>query len=198
MASNDLKATFLALREQCIWIRTCFNTFIGLFESGQVRHQLMDQTAPLFFQEINRILYENYILQVCKLTDKASSTVKGGKRLNLTVAHVNDLLKAEGLMTRDIQEASDGLVRFRNLIEEARNRLVGHSDKVAVLKLLELGTHTQQESLAFFEYMFSYVDAVGNAIGVGPLDFGSTSASGDVHDLFKALNGGQYPRDDGG
>ncbi|ANH68246.1 hypothetical protein [Mitsuaria sp. 7] len=198
MASDDLRETFLALREQCIWIRTCFNTFIGLFESGGVRHQLMDKTAPLFFQEINRILYENYILQVCKLTDKASTPVKGGKRLNLTVAHVNELLNAEGMMNQAIQDATVGLDRFRTLIEEARNRLVGHSDKVAVLSFVPLGTHTQQESLAFFGYMFNYVDAVGNAIGVGPLDFGTTSSSGDVHDLFKALNGGQYPHEDGG
>jgi hypothetical protein len=195
MASDDLKRTYVQLRKHCIWVLTCFNTFIDLFESGEARHKLMDSTAPLFFHDLNIILFEYYILQVCKLTDKART--HGGKsaRLNLTVAHLNELLVDDALLTPEIAAATDGLMRFRGVVEKARNRSIGHSDKETALKYAVLGAHTQSEARAFFESLQAYVNAVGNAVGEGPLDFSTTSAAGDAHDLFKALNGGRYPRD---
>ncbi len=42
----------------------------------------------------------------------------------------------------------------------------------------------------FFENLQNYFDVVGNAIGVGPLDFSNSSCRGDVHDLIKVLRKG--------
>lgn len=199
-ASNELRTTFLRLREQCIWIQACFNTFIDLFESGDVRHKLMDRTAPLFFHDLNRILYENYILQVCKLSDPPHSMVpvkingrtEREKRSNLTVAHVNELLLTEDLLTSAIEAATAGIMRYRSLIEAARNRTIGHADKETAMTYVLLGAHRKPEASAFLEYLHAYVNAVGIAVGEGPLDFSTTSASGDVADLFKAMNNGDY------
>lgn len=195
MASADLRDTFEQLREQCIWIRTCFSTNKDLFDSSETCKDLMRKSAPLFFGELNRILYEYYVLQVCKLTDPASSTVKGVRRFNLTVAHVNDLLRTEGLMTPEIEKTSVGLMNYRtNILEMARNRQISHSDKETVLTFVEHGKHTRQEADAFHGYLQAYADGVGNAVGLGPLHFSTASGAGDVLDLFKELNGGEYPR----
>lgn len=195
MASAELRGTFEQFREQCIWIRTCFNTNKDLFDSSETCKDLLRKSAPLFFGELNRILYEYYVLQVCKLTDPAFTTVKGIRRFNLTVAHVNDLLIAEGLMTLDIETASVGLMNYRTeILELARNRQISHSDKETVMTFVEHGKHTRQEADAFLNYLQAYSDGVGNAVGIGPLDFSTTSGAGDVLDLFKALNGGEYPR----
>lgn len=202
-ASSELRATFLRLREHCIWIQTCFNTFIDLFQSGDARHKLMDRTAPLFFHDLNRILYENYILQVCKLSDPPHSMVpvqvngktEREKRYNLTVAHVNELLRAEGLLTSEIEAATVGIMQYRSLIAAARNRTIGHADKETAMTYIVLGAHRKPEATAFFEYLHVYVNAVGIAVGEGPLDFSTTSAPGDAADLFKAMNNGDYLRD---
>lgn len=155
----------------------------------------MSDSAPLFFGELNRILYEYYVLQVCKLTDPAFTKVKGLRRDNLTVAHVHELLEAEGLMTPGIQAASGGLMRYRtNILELARNRQISHSDKETVMTFVEHGKHTRHEAYAFLDYLRAYVDEVGNAVGIRPLDFSTTSGAGDVLDLFNVLNGGEYPR----
>jgi AbiU2 len=194
MASAELKATFLRLRDHCVWIQTCFNTNRELFGSGDARHDLMRKSAAQFFLELNRILIENYILQVCKLTDPASTKVKGVQRDNLTVAHVNELLTTEGLMTREIALATEGLMRYRGIVEVARNRQIGHADKETAMAYIEYGAHTKHEAQAFFEYLYDYVNRVGNAVGEGPLDISTTSGPGDVADLFRALNGSKYLR----
>lgn len=203
MPSQELVATFLRLREHCEWIQTCFNTNKELFGSGVVRQEIMQRVAPAFFHELNKILIENYILQVCKLSDPAFTRVPveiagkkhREKRNNLTVAHVNELLQAEGLLTPEIQAASAGIMRYREIVNDARNKQISHSDKETAMTYIELGAHTEVEALAFFDYLYKYVDAVGVAVGSGPLDFSVTSGPGDVADLFKALNGGEYPRD---
>lgn len=194
MASRDLSETFLQLREQCIWIQTCFNTDRDLFGSGEARLDILRRTARQFFLELNRILIEYYILQVSKLTDPATKKVAGVLRDNLTVAHVNVLLTSEGLMTPEIQAATDGLMRYRKIIEPARNRQISHADKETAMTFLEHGAHTKQAANEFFEHLYDYVNRVGEAVGVGPLDFSTTSGPGDVADLFKALNSGEYPR----
>lgn len=190
MASAELKETFLHLRDHCIWVRTCFNTNKDLFGSGRERIQIMERTAPQFFSELNRILYENFILQVCKLTDGPGAKVDGEYRHNLTAAHLNGLLAAEKLMTSEIRTASEGLLRYRALIVQARNRSIGHQDKETVMTYITLGKHTEDEALAFLQHLGDYVDAVGEAIGEGPLDFSVTAGPGDAADLFRALKGG--------
>ena len=50
-----------------------------------------------------------------------------------------------------------------------------------------IGEHAKEEVTEFFSCLQGYVDAVGNTIGVGPLDFRATPGSGDVLDLIKVL-----------
>jgi hypothetical protein len=183
MSTTDLKKAFLAFRDQCIWLQTCFNTFSALYESDETTNQVLSRSAPLFFYDLNLILIEYCLLQVCKLTDPPRSF----GRDNLTVKHINELLKAENKLTPDIAAASDGLAHYRSLIKESRNWLISHADKRAVLAGLPIGAHSKGEVDAFFANLYRYVDAVGHAADVGPLDFRTTAGSGDVVDLLRQL-----------
>lgn len=53
-----------------------------------------------------------------------------------------------------------------------------------------LGEHDSDEVGAFFENLQKYCDAVGNAIGVGPLDFRFAPGKGDVLDLIGVVQRG--------
>ncbi len=48
-----------------------------------------------------------------------------------------------------------------------------------------LGMHSKSEALAFIEQLHAHVDAVGHAVGEGPLDFSVTSAPSDAADLLR-------------
>lgn len=188
-----MKDTFIAFRQQCEWIQTCFDTNRDLFDSGLPRKKLMASTAPGFFKELNIILFEYYILQACKITDGSTTLVgRGETRENLTVANIDGMLSAQRLLTDEIRSYSEGLHRYRKLILDARNRSISHADKETALTYIELGWHLKSEALAFLDYMHKYCDAVSEVIGVEPLDFRFSSGPGDVADLFKALNGGVY------
>ena len=111
---------FLAFRDQCIWLQTCFNTYRALFEGGKETEDLMAKVAPRFFMDLNEILIEHCLLQVCRLTDPA----KTFGRENLTAKNIDSLLDDAGLKTPRISAASDGIAHYRSLIKDSRKQ--GH------------------------------------------------------------------------
>tara|TARA_R110000772_G_scaffold49123_7_gene112957 strand:+ start:51849 stop:52415 length:567 start_codon:yes stop_codon:yes gene_type:complete len=183
MEQTDLQKLFLAFREQCIWLRICYNTYSELYESGERVQKLMESSAPLFFHDLNNILIEYIMLHVCKITDPAET--RG--RANLTLLAVNESLNNEGLTTGEISQFSQAMLDYRELVKDARNRLISHFDRDTILNGLTLGEHPREDAEKFFECLQGYIDAVGNAVGVGPLDFRTMAGPGDVLDLIKLL-----------
>lgn len=186
MTMPPLEETFLAFREQCIWLQTCFNTYVGLYESGEETSGVMSAAAPLFFHDLNLILGAYCLLQVCRLTDPPRSS----GRDNLTVKHINALLTAENKFTPEIPSAAEGLAHYRSLIRDSRNWIISHADKRTLIEGLPIGAHSQVDVLAFFDNLYRYVDEVGRVVGVGPLDFRCSSGSGDQLDLLRHLKAG--------
>lgn len=181
---DEIRRTFVAFREECIWVQTCFNTFQALYQGGAKVDSLLRKSAAAFFEELNTVLVEYWVLIVCRLTDPAR-TKKGDD--NLTVKYLVEALTQHGLMTSDICEIARRLDTYRELINDARNKLVSHADRAAFLRNAVLGRHTEEAVEQFVRDLQRFNELVGEAVGEGPLDYQVTSCSGDVHDLLRAL-----------
>lgn len=173
---------FVQFREECIWLRDCYNTFTTLFDDEGTRN-LLEKSAQIFFGDLNRILREYIYLQVCKITDPAKSL----ERENLTVEAMNKALKAAKLITPEIKQHAGVMMHYRDFIKEPRNRLISHLDKETIVNGAAIGEHDADEVTAFFDAMQEYCDEVGRAVGVGPLDFRSSPGKGDTIDLLRVL-----------
>ena len=180
---QECQETFRNLRQEFIWLRTCFNTYDALFESGPETENLLRRTAPLFFQELNVVLIEYAILQASRITEGPSF----GKRKNLSVAHMNELLAACHLLTEEIEDASNRVRAYGDLIAEARNRVISHADKETIASQFPTSTHMRSDVDRFLADIQEYSDMVGVTVGEGPLDFSATSGPGDVYDLLRLL-----------
>ena len=191
VASQGLRQAFVAFREQSIWLRTCFNTFDALFQQEHRPKDLLQRTAPLFFNELNHVLLEYCRLQACKLTDPAGSW----GRESLTVCNLNAHLQREGLMNQPIENAAAGLMRYRQLVKDSRNKGIAHLDKAATLANQPLGEHAEQDVVDFLDSLQTYNDEVGEVVGEGPLDFRGTSGQGDVLTLLQFLRAGLASKD---
>jgi hypothetical protein len=189
MASQDLKETFSAFRDQCMWFMDCRNTFRALYESGQDVRDLLSHTAGMFFCDLNIVLHEYVIQQICKLTDTATSRDSATRQQvpNLTISHLNEMLGDECLINSDIEQVSGALMQYRGLVAPARHKLISHLDKAAVFADVPLGAHAANDLAEFECNLQRYCDLVGDVIGSDPLDFQTTSGSGDVLDLLRLL-----------
>lgn len=178
MPSDKLVAEFVALRERFIWTRICFNTFDSLYGGGGETKRIMEKSAITFFSDLNRVLQEYCLLQFCRVTDPSP---------DLTVSRIVNGLKAEALLTAEIEQSAKDMLAYRELIVAARNKIIAHADRKVALNETILGEHPAHALEQFFESMFDFNDGVGRALGIGPLDFRATPCEGDVLDLLRCL-----------
>ena len=187
MTREELHKEFELLREQAIRLRTMFNTFNYLFDSGCETKDILIKSASLFFHDINDMMQEYIILLVCRLTDPPETSGKS----NLTIPHMNELLRETNCLSPEIEALSNSIMAYRKLLEPVRNKIVSHNDHKTHISESALGGHTEEEMMQFFDNdLQGYFDAVGNAVGVGPLYFRATPGEGDVLDLIRTLKKG--------
>ncbi|MGY0561183.1 AbiU2 domain-containing protein [Luteimonas sp. A277] len=183
MASLEQQDEFVAFRESCMWLQNCFNTFQHLYNSDPETEAALRRTASLFFGDLNSILQEYFFLQARKITDPARSY----GRENLSVNDINAGLTEAGLMTPEISALSASMLSYRTLISDISNRVVAHADKATALCPGLVGAHSESELESFMSNIRAYTDAVGIALGIGPLDYKTQAGSGDVVDLIRTL-----------
>ena len=191
MRQKELCKEFVVLRDQAIILRQTFNTFNCLFASSPEVDDTLRKSAVLFFYDLNQILIEYIILLICRITDPP----KTHHRANLTIPRMtklvcegNDLdLDIQADIKSNIEDLDRQIGDYRRLLNPVRNRIVSHNDREAYVLQQTLGEHTEGEMIQFFDNLQKYFDEVGNAIGIGPLDFQYSAARGDVQDLVKIL-----------
>ena len=187
---QELENAFDTLREQAIVLRQTFNTFDILFSSGHKIQCILTKSAASFFHDLNAMMIEYLILMICRITDRPETAGNP----NLTIPWMTkEICKSHDLdkdARSEIRRLDKCIRSYRKLMKPVRNKIVSHIDLETHTMQRILGGHSQEEMRKFFENLQNYFDVVGNAIGVGPLDFSSSSCQGDVHDLIKVLRQG--------
>jgi hypothetical protein len=180
---TELVDQFRQFREECIWLRICHRNYEVLFENNEETLKLLGDVAAHFFHDLNRVMIDHQWLISARLLDNATSM----GRPNLTVPYLNDALKRKGLLDAMIERAAAEVMIYRDILKDPRNRLLAHLDLEAVMSGQTRGKHTAGEYELFLERLQIYLDLVGGALGVGPLDIAPAGASGDAIDLVRAL-----------
>jgi len=185
ISDNKLCHDFIELRNQCIIIQRDFNTYNALFFSGS--DDLLIKIAPRFFSDLAEIMQRDWILQVCKLLDPAATKVRGKSLENLSIKLINDQLEAKNIINNKISCLAESIFAYGENLLPARNKRLAHLDREYHFSGETLGATSESELNKFLNNLQEYCDAVGNVIGIGPLDFSSSSCPGDVYDLLSIL-----------
>lgn len=180
---DDIQSEFEVLRSEAVWLRQTVNTFEILFDSGTDTTRILAQSASAFFGDLNRLMHEYVIMAICRLTGPDQTAGKD----NLTTQRITRLLREIGKVNPEIERLDADLLKYGEILKPARNKIIAQSDLEVYTKSTALGGHEKQLLLEFLENLQKYFDAVGNAIGVGPLDFRNTPAKGDAFDLVRTL-----------
>ena len=171
------------------WLVRVRHTYRVLFEDEQPSCQtLMEKTASSFFADLNRILREYLLLECAKITDPAET----GEYENFTVDSLvrnicwpdddkNILKELESL-----QAKTEG---FRSYIKCARNKLLAHLDRTAVLSGKPLGAFPEGKDEDFFDALQTICDITHKACFDTIYGYMSsiTLGGGDVINLRKTL-----------
>jgi len=181
MSHSKIICDFELLREHCIKLRKSYNTYTQLF--NEENRALLSEVAASFFTDIAEIMHRDWILQASKLMDPKSMR----HNENIAIRLLDEQLELCGFLTHKIKNLSAAILDYGEKIKPARNQRIAHYDRESQVRNIVLGETTEEDLFVFLNNIQTYCDEVGNAIGVGPLDFSASGCKGDVLDLLMYL-----------
>jgi len=170
------------------WLVRVRDTYRVLFEDKQPSCQtLMEKTASSFFADLNRILQEYLLLECAKITDPATT----GNHENFTVDCLvrNICWPDDKNILKELESLQAITEEFRSYIGPARNKLLAHLDRTAVLSGEPLGGFPEGKDKDFFDALQRICDITHKACFdkiygyMSPIPLGG----GDVISLRKTL-----------
>jgi len=181
---SDPKTIIYGFCTICERIWMDHDLYRSLCETAQCNFKLCSSIAPMFFEELNRILIDNLFLQFSKITDPAST----GKNSNLTTNFVVEKIDWPDDIGQKLREVNGRLMAFRRYVEPARSKLLAHVDVSAQFKRLEdLGKFPKGADSQFLQDLQTFVNiAYGHFYDGAPHPI-DVAMSTDTHKLIRAL-----------
>jgi len=176
--------------DQCYTIRALYKEYIFLYESGnKERLDLLDKTARDFFHDLQGILIDRIFLGVCKITDPVASR----KNINLTIKYILKEIEQDAKENLGLEELSNEIHEFRNLIVEARHKIIVHSDLDTIKCDKRLGAFSKSDDDKFWRNLQEFVNKIHNHYFKSPFIFDDVvDCTSNAEDLVLALRKAAY------
>jgi len=143
--------------DQCYAIRALYKEYFYLYESdNKERLDLLDKTARDFFYELRCILIDRILLNICKITDPASS----GNNSNLTIKYILKEIEQEAKKNLGLDELSKEIHTFREYIVGARHKIIVHSDFETITSNKILGSFSKTDDDKFWKNLQEFVNKI--------------------------------------
>jgi hypothetical protein len=182
--SEDIKV----FADHCVFMRSIYMHGRALFETSTDKEKTrMEQAAPIFFGDLNRMFVEFMILQVCKITDPALDFRKNENHtIAFLVEHYD--LNSDPATAQRLVPLNARVQTFREKLLPARNKLIGHSDRTAIMAGVALGSAPQTEWEQFWLDLQDVVSIIyAKVFGGAPFYINGVAMLSDVDGWHKAL-----------
>jgi hypothetical protein len=171
--------------DSCIELRSQWEHYRTLFEGSDLKRELLQTTAPIFFGDLNLMFIEQLVQRICRLTDDAQT----GKRNNLTVKFLiehTDFSAAPATLDK-LRALSGSIHHFRDQIVDARNRFISHLDLDAVRMDKPLGVASDAQWLQFWLDLQDFLDQLLRHYGMKGFYLNAMGNMSDADSLLTAL-----------
>jgi len=120
---RPLGQLYHALEDDVIWIHAKWLEFRKLYGKSEERIDLLNRTAGFFFGVVQKVLWDDVLLHIARLTDPP----KQGRFENLTLLRLTDAFKDTeiGVEVRQRVGVTESRAEFAR---EWRNRRIAHRD----------------------------------------------------------------------
>lgn len=121
----DISQKLEILKNDLIWARHYYNEYKKLYMANQLRIELLNDTASSFFAVLQRVLWEQMIISLSRLTDAHER----GENKNLTVGILLELaIDNNWEFVQDIESKLLKIKETSAAIRKWRNKVVAHRD----------------------------------------------------------------------
>lgn len=117
-----LGETHYSLSNEVAWLYLKWNDFRALF-SDRETVDLLNSSAPMFFHDLQRMMWDDLLLHLCRMTDRP----RLGRHEHLSVRTLPSLVSGEKLR-REIQALADDADHKTQFARDLRNRRLAHTE----------------------------------------------------------------------
>jgi hypothetical protein len=154
---KDLGQLFYLLWNECAWIHWKWSENVILFGSKPERVDLLNQTAPAFFKLVQDVMWDDVLLHLCRLTDRAKSCGKD----TLTLQRLPSLVSPA--MRNDVHSRLQEAIRKSEFARDWRNRHIAHRDLSHALNkhaepLAPASRRTVKDAIDAIVHLLHYVE----------------------------------------
>jgi len=172
-----LAAHYQALWQNVVWLASKWDAFKSLYgDQGNI--DLLNETAPVFFGDLQRSQQREVLMRLCQVTDPPRS---GGKP-TLSIRRLPDLIDNSTLATR-VKGLVDAAGNATAFAREWRNRLGAHNELPASVTGQPVAPFPHADWKSFDDAVAS-ITAVMNAVSLHYCD------SSTLYDGAEDLPGG--------
>ncbi|HWY62178.1 MAG TPA: hypothetical protein VNW15_09795 [Rhizomicrobium sp.] len=192
MSQTGKKEDIKVFADTCAFSRSVYLHFKTLFETSTDEDRArMARAAETLFGDLHKILVEYIILQICKITDPAQDFKKND---NHTVAF---LLQHYGVMGdpqigQRLTELDQKTQAFRQKLLPARNKLISHADRAAILAGNTLGGAPQADWDQFWLDLEELVNIIHERVTGEQFKVTEIGMLTDADGLLKALHHAEH------
>lgn len=126
---DDLGKQYTALFQEFTALYLYWKEFLELFGTNDKRIDRLNKAAPGFFQMLQEQQFETNMLHLARLTDSPET----GKKLNLTVCNLPNLVTDEGLK-KQLSALVEDVRQKTEFCRDWRNRRFAHRDLLLAMQ----------------------------------------------------------------
>ena len=187
---TDFGSLLFALHNEIIWLTLRWIEFKELYGTKESRIEVMNEVAPFFFFTIQRVLRENLMLGISRITDPPKSF----KKKNASIKTIPQFIEDDGFkeeLEKDIQE----IIENATFCRDWRNRWIAHLDYELAINnqnAKPLESATREKLKLTIEKVQNFYNKVENKYFKSTTAFKFLSSDKGAISLLHAIENGKY------
>lgn len=176
--------------EHCVYIRSVYTFMTRIWRDSNAEDRaIMESVAPLFFEDVGKVLGNFLVIAACRVTDPADA---GRGRENFTVELFANSFPPEEDTSKTLHVLRERMEKLRKVIEPARNKLGAHADRGVIRegKVLQAGSWKEWEE--FWSALADFVRLLNETTFGKPFEIDAAGVFGDAEMLVKSLKQSQH------
>lgn len=129
----ELGPVYHALYNDCAWLHVKWRHYVEIYGTKSKRIDLLNRAAGVFFRITQDALWDDTLVNLCRLTDPASTWVARQPRPNLSLWQLPSMISDDtlGAEIKRLVELADAATAFAR---DWRNRRIAHRDLALTIK----------------------------------------------------------------
>ncbi len=174
---------YFALYREVVWLHLKWNDFRALFASNPESVELLNKAAPDFFGNLQRMMFDDALMHICRLTDPPQSMGHD----NLTLQRLPNSITAPKLSSQ-VQSNVDAAKQKTQFARDWRNRALAHKELPQPTGLQPLAQANLQNVEDALEKIRQTMNCIAQHYQGSPVNYAeSVEPLGGVESLLRHL-----------